>query len=249
VRTVVERTAELQQTNEDLAEQVAERKRVEEALREEHRRLQQMLALHEKERRLVAYEIHDGFVQQVVGAQLLVQAACAKLVSEPARARETLESIVRLLTESIADARRLIGGLRPPLLDDAGVIAAIDYLVEETERRGGPAVEFVHDVRFERLAPPLETAIFRIVQESLTNARRHSGSHRVRVELKQQGDRLRIEVRDWGGGFDRTQIPPDHYGLEGICERARLFGGKAAIDAAPGKGTTILAELALADET
>jgi signal transduction histidine kinase len=89
----------------------------------------------------------------------------------------------------------------------------------------------------------LENAAYRIVQESLANACRHSKSNRVRVSLLQRGDRVRIEIRDWGAGFDPQTVQANRFGLEGIRQRARLLGGKCSIRSAPGKGTRITVEL------
>ena len=136
----------------------------------------------------------------------------------------------------MAEARRLIGGLRPPVLDEAGVVPAIEYLVAEHQRHDGPEIEFVHEVQFDRLAPPLESALFRIVQECLTNACRYSQSPKVRVELRQVDDRVRIDVQDWGVGFDPKQIGDGHFGLRGIRERARLLGGAVSIQTAAAAG-------------
>ena len=143
----------------------------------------------------------------------------------------------------MAETRRLIGGLRPPVLDEAGVVPAIEYLVAEHQRRDGPEIEFVHEVQFDRLAPPLESALFRIVQECLTNACRYSQSPKVRVELRQADDRVRIDVQDWGVGFDPEQIGDGHFGLRGIRERARLLGGTVSIQTAPQQGTHVTVEL------
>ena len=85
--------------------------------------------------------------------------------------------------------------------------------------------------------------IYRIVQEGLSNARNHSKSKEILVSLKQRGDRLRIEIRDWGMGFDPETVREDHFGLEGIRERARLLGGKCNIKSTPGEGTSIVVEL------
>jgi len=227
---------------------VSERHRAAEQLRKEQRLLREMLDLQERERRLVAYEIHDGLAQMLTGAQFKLQAVQEKLQDQAAadsEARELFEQGLQLLTEGLVEARRLISGLRPPILDQSGVVAAIDYLIEETRDRGGPEVEFVADVRFERLAPPLESALFRVVQETLNNARRHSRSLKVRIELHETDGRVRLVVQDWGVGFDPKHVDPSRFGLRGIRERARLLGGTATIDSAPGQGTRIVVELPL----
>jgi two-component system sensor histidine kinase UhpB len=227
---------------------VTTQKRAQEALQREQQLLKAMLELQERERRLVAYEIHDGFVQEVTGALLQIQNYQRLHDQNAPEARQALELGMELLRDSIDEARRLINGLRPPILDESGVLSAVDYLVGEVARLSGLTIEFRHDVQFSRLPLPLESAIFRIIQEGLTNARRHSHAQRVEVRLSQIHDRIRIEIEDWGQGFDPDQIPPHHYGLEGIRERARLFGGQALIRSAPGQGTLISVDLPMVDE-
>jgi signal transduction histidine kinase len=116
-------------------------------------------------------------------------------------------------------------------------------LASAAQPPGSPVVEWSHEVQFRRLAPPLETALFRIIQEGLNNACRHSRSERVQVRLFQQGDRLRLEVIDWGKGFEPERVDENRFGLAGIRERATLFGGELTIETGPGKGTRITVEL------
>jgi signal transduction histidine kinase len=117
-------------------------------------------------------------------------------------------------------------------------------LVQDRIAQGStPHITFQHRVEFDRLAPTLENAIYRIVQESLSNAIRHSQSERVAVELTQQGDWVRILVQDWGRGFRPAEVGEGCFGLEGIRERARLLGGTAQIDGLPGQGARIQVEL------
>ena len=222
------------------------RKRAEEALRKEQRVLRQLLESHERERKLVAYEIHDGLAQQLTAATMQLQAFQISREQNPEAAAKALDAGMSLLGQSVTETRRLISGLRPPILDEQGIVPAIEHLVHETGEPEGPAVELVVNVRFGRLHPLLENAIFRIVQESLTNARRHSQSDQVRIELTQKGSRLHIEVRDWGIGFDPEGVGDRGFGLRGVRERARVLGGKVSVHSAPGKGTRLTAVLSLA---
>jgi signal transduction histidine kinase len=148
-----------------------------------------------------------------------------------------------MLQQGHFEARRLIAGVRPPILDESGVVEAIAHLVNEQRREKGPKIEFLNSVEFDRLDPTLENAIYRITQEALTNACQHSKSERIWVSLLQREDRLRIEIRDRGVGFDPKAIPKKHFGLEGIRQRARLLGGKCSIRSMEGKGTRITVQL------
>lgn len=149
------------------------------------------------------------------------------------------------MRQAIDEARRLISGLRPPVLDELGIVDAIQYLAYECRANGGPRVEFEHNRIGSRLAAPLENTIFRIVQESLQNACQHSHSDRIAVTLNRRDGRIVVEVRDWGVGFDPGAVEGQRFGLQGIRERARLFDGVASIESAPNQGTRVSVELPL----
>jgi signal transduction histidine kinase len=151
-----------------------------------------------------------------------------------------------MLRQGHADARRLISGVRPPILDEERIAAALTHLVNDYRREKGPTIEFSSKVAFDRLVPIWENAVYRIAQEALTNACRHSRSKRVQVELAQQGDVLRLKVRDWGIGFNPGEVEEGRFGLAGMRERARLLGGTISVQSAPGKGTRIAVKLPLA---
>jgi len=218
----------------------------EQRTRKELELLNQILALYERERRLVAYEIHDGFAQMAAAALFRLEAFPGQLDADKEAAWRTFQEAMELLGQSVAEARRLIHGLRPPILETSGVVAAVEGLVSEQKLMGGPRVEFTADVRFDRLPAPLENAIFRIVQEGMANAVRHSQSEKVAIRLVQKGDQLRIEVRDWGVGFALEKVPPGRFGLEGIRQRAQMFGGRLIVESEPGHGARIVVELPLA---
>jgi len=226
-----------------LSVDITEQKQAEEALRKERENLRQMLEMQDRDRKLIAYEIHDGLAQQLAGANIQLQVFEQLKDRNAQRAAKSFQQGIELLNQGIAEVRRLIGGLRPLILDDSGVAAAIQHLAHDCRAEGDPQIEFVNRAAFDRLEPTLENAIFRIVQESLTNARRHSQSDKVRIELAEQNDRIRIEVRDWGTGFDPENIREKSFGLGGIRERARLLGGRADVHSAPGEGTSIVVEL------
>ncbi len=218
---------------------ITERHAAKEALLNEQRLLRQLLDFQERERKLIAYEIHDGLVQQLTGALMTFQSLPQAPGGEDTSARDRFEAASGLLRDAIAEARRLISGLRPPVLDEAGLGPAVTVLVDQQNRRGGPRIELVSDLGNQRLSPLVETAAFRIVQEGLSNACRHSRAEHVDVELHTDGKRLDVEVQDSGKGFDPDHVGVDHFGLQGIRERARLLGGTAEVLSAPGEGTRV----------
>lgn len=232
---------------------VTERMRAEQNLRNEERLLRELLNLHERDRRLLAYDIHDGFVQDVVGAHLAVEGLASRLEGQDPEVVEELSRLRMLLRNAIDEGRRMISDLRPMIIDERGIIDAINYLIGEHQRHGGPDIHFDHDVTFQRLSPLVEGAMFRIVQEALNNVRRHSSASEAIVRLVQQDGRVRLVIRDDGIGFDVKKVPTDRFGLRGMKERARLFGGHASIRSRPGEGTEVHVELPmepyLADES
>jgi PAS domain S-box-containing protein len=226
---------------------ITHRKEVEDRLRHDQQLLQKMVELQDRDRQLVAYEIHDGLVQDVTGALMFLEASAEGEKGAKAATKQKLEVARKLLQGAINEARRLINGLRPPILDEAGVVSAIEHLAADMATRAKIDVRFEHEVEFDRLAPRLENTIYRIVQEALTNVHRHSRANQADVRLCQSDHTLRITVRDEGVGFNPADVVPNRLGLTGVQERARLFGGAARIISAPGKGTTIDVELPLSD--
>jgi PAS domain S-box-containing protein len=222
---------------------VTQQKKAAEAVAKEQLLLHQLLELHERDRQLIAYEIHDGLTQHLTGALMNFDAYLGTRETDPQKAQNTFSLAHKLLAQSVGEARRLISGLRPPILDELGIVDAVDYLVNECRQQRDVEIDFRHDLSASRLAPPLENAVFRIVQESLNNACRHSRSDVIIVELKQRGDRLQVDVRDDGVGFEPNGVQKGCFGLQGIRERARLLGGRADIITAPNRGTHISVEL------
>lgn len=229
-----------------IAIEVTQRTRAEEQLRAAQHTMQRMLHSHERDRRLMAYEIHDGLVQDATGAQMQLDALIESDQLPAGPAGQQVQRAAELVRKAVSEARRLIAGLRPPILDELGVVPALEYLVDGA-RADGPPMELVIRVGFDRLEPLLEASIYRIVQEAIANAKRHSRSDRVEIRLTQVDDRIHIEVQDWGVGFDPAQVTANRFGLQGIRERARLLRGRAVIDSATGKGTRVFVDLPIAE--
>ena len=233
------------QANEQLRHEIEERRRAEELLLKEQRYLRYLLEVQDRDRQMVSYELHDGLVQQLAVAIMQLEMFGRLAGRSDNEVWQTFETGLQRLNECMREARQLINGLRSPVLDELGVVAAIEDLISQNIDQDKPEIDFVHHLDPERMAPSLENVIFRIVQESLTNARRYSQSDRLLVKLTQRDDYLRIEVQDWGIGFNPRNIGDGHFGLEGIQERARLFGGSATVKSALGKGTRIVVQLPL----
>jgi signal transduction histidine kinase len=217
-----------------------ERKRAEESLLAERQQLRFLYESQEYERQLAAYEIHDGIAQYAAGAIMHLQSFLSEQAMESLSGE--LQIVDHLLRKTLDESRRLMNGLRPPILDECGIVAAIEHLIQEqptTEKQ----IVFKHRAEVPRLAPVLETAIFRITQEAVTNAKKHSGSPRIAVEVGQSAGRIRLNVRDWGKGFVTNRVPQGRRGLLGIQERVRLLNGKLTVKSGPGKGTSISASL------
>lgn len=227
------------------SESILPLKETERSLEQERNLLRRLLEIQERERQLVSYEIHDGLAQYLAGAIMHLQAWEVALGDHPGMA--DLHKGVRLLQAAADEARRLISGLRPPDLDELGIVEAIESVVADA-RTEIPTVSFRHDLPLGRLPPMLETTIFRIVQESLSNVRKHAAASTARVELWQEENRVRILVSDDGCGFEPGQVGEDRFGLEGIRQRARLCGGDPLIRSEPGHGTTVDVSLPISAE-
>jgi PAS domain S-box-containing protein len=223
----------------ELIEDIAARKKAQDALERERQSLWKMLQASDHERQTIAYEIHDGLAQFLAAARMQFQACDSLSENSPEEARKAYESAVELVCQAHAESRRLINEVRPPIIDEIGLETAILHLVHEQRKRGGPTITLDSDVRFGKLLPLLENALYRIAQEALTNACKHSQSREVRVVLAQEGQNVRLEVRDSGTGFDVKSVKDGHFGLEGIRQRVRLLGGRLAIESGSGAGTLI----------
>lgn len=223
-----------------------ENARLYEALQEREERLTQyagkLVNSQEEERRRISRDIHDGLGQMIVSAFQYLQAHQYSL--PPDHPRDTLQRGLAVLEECIAEARRVMSDLRPTTLDDFGLVVALQQQLDAAAAEAGWEASFAVDGSVARLAPAVETTIFRVVQEALNNARKHARTERVQVTLARHDQQAVIEVRDWGRGFSVGGVTarPDrgeHLGLMGMRERVSLLGGSVDIQSAPGAGTSV----------
>ncbi len=219
---------------------ITERRRILDSLKAEQELMSRTIEEQDRERQLIVYGVHDGVMAYAAGA--LMHLESLRLPAGNDAAQEVIDTVAADLRRTVDEGRRLIDGIRTPVLDDLGVVAALEQLIHE-EDRAHVAVEFVKDDALERMDPKIEEAIYRITQEALTNIGKHSRTKNVRVELERRGDAVHLEVRDWGVGFAQNQTAKGTHGLLSMAERARIAGGRFSVKSAVGEGTRISVEL------
>ena len=218
------------------------------------RELQQLsarlLEVEEDGRRKLSRELHDEIGQTLALLQIEISHAAAM----PTPSRERLERARALAERSVQSVRDISVLLRPALLDDLGLVPALQFLLESFLRRSGIACEFSEQGVEELLPDSVKTCVYRVVQEALHNCEKHSAASKVRVSLRQFPDWLMVEVEDDGrgfraGGVTGPAVGPLHsggLGLLGMRERASIAGGSLVVDSAPGAGTRIALRIPLA---
>ncbi len=201
--------------------------------------------IQEAERRFIAVELHDDIGQLLTGLKLIIEMAAAQDENER---QETLERAKLAVAEISGRLRNLSLDLRPAMLDDFGLFAALEWLFERYTQQTGIRIHHNFSYMDERRFPKrVETAAFRIIQESLTNVARYAGVNEADVNIFTDGG-LQIEIRDGGRGFELAQVesaPRQTGGISGMRERAAWLGGEFSIDASPGAGTTVIARFKL----
>ncbi|MGA7704755.1 MAG: sensor histidine kinase, partial [Solirubrobacteraceae bacterium] len=207
----------------------------------ETRALERSVEASELERRRWARELHDDTLQSL--SALRVGLSTAKRSGKPETLEQAVTSAIDHLEEGITNLRALITDLRPASLDELGAGAAIQALCERAERQG-MAIDVSIDLAHEqgrapgRHLPEIETAMYRIVQEALTNASKHGNAKRAIVEVHEDEALVHVSVRDDGCGFDASQ-QTEGFGLLGMHERVHLLEGNIRVNSAPGSATTI----------
>ena len=232
---------------------VTERVRNEEALRHSREELRQFSvaanSVREQEKSRIARELHDELGQALTALKIDVGWLKERLAASGGEVALKLSNMQVLLDGTVAAARRISADLRPLMLDDLGLVAACDWLVNNFTQRTGIACELAMSGDELDLPDPYATALFRVLQESLTNVARHAEASLVEVTLERDDTHVMLTVRDNGKGF-ATGDPrkPNSFGLLGLRERAYLLGGQARISSQPGKGTTVELQLPFGNE-
>jgi two-component system, NarL family, sensor histidine kinase UhpB len=199
----------------------------------------------EEERKRIARELHDETAQLL--AVLLIRIRLVR-AADPDAADALLEDMRREIGQALEGVRRFARGLRPPALDELGLVPAIEAHVRSLREATGIDITIDAAPVGRDLPPEAELAVYRIVQEALSNVVRHSGAGRAEVHLAREGETLRLCVRDDGHGFDVAAMkqPGGGLGLFGMEERAAYLGGRVEVESRPGAGTTVRAEVPVA---
>lgn len=225
---------------------ITDRKEAQEALQKERESLRRMLRASDRDRELISCEIHDGIAQRLLGSLMHFEAVLQVDHGLTEDARVRFDIGLAALRQASTEARSLINRTRTPVLEEFGVAEAItEFIGQFCKMPDMPEIICSCDAQFKRLEPVLESTIFRVVQEAVTNACIHSKSEIVRVTLSQRGENVTVDVQDSGIGFDPANISDNRFGLHSIRERTRLLGKDLKIESTPGQGTRIRATFPL----
>jgi PAS domain S-box-containing protein len=201
--------------------------------------------IREQEKTRIARELHDELAQSLTALKMDSIWLRDHFQSDPQSVLPKLDSMLQMLDASVAATRRIAADLRPLMLDDLGLVPAIEWLAQNFSQRTGVACALELDQELE-LEEPYATAAFRIVQESLANVGKHAGARQARIRIAREDGQLVLQVSDDGVGFvAAANRKPQSLGLVGLRERAYLLKGDVAIDSAPGQGTRIEARIPL----
>ncbi|NJO05076.1 MAG: response regulator [Chloroflexaceae bacterium] len=235
-----------------LVRDITERQRLMHHLADREQRLQELVArlmmAQEEEHRRIAYELHDGLAQVAASAYQHLQTFAHQYTPDSLTAKQQLATMLELAQRVVKEAREVIAGLRPTVLDDFGLASALRLEVERLRSEGWD-VMYEEATRLQKLPAHIETAFYRVAQEALTNIRKHARTQRARVLLRYDDRHVRLEVQDWGSGFDTASFAGsmggEQIGLMGMQERMYLLNGTFEIGSQPGQGTRIVAEAPL----
>jgi signal transduction histidine kinase len=226
-----------------LAESLADRAAIAVNLSERVSRdvVRRVVEAQELERARLARELHDETGQALTS--ILLGLKPLERSAETEEAREAVASVRELVVETLQEVRRLAVELRPSALDDFGLVPAVERLMDTFREQSGLHVELETQLGPDRLSRDAETALYRVIQEALTNVVKHSGARRVSVLLQRKEGAALAIVEDDGSGFDPARTGPDALGLAGMRERLALVGGRLRVESASGSGTTLVAEV------
>jgi len=234
---------------------ITERKRTEEALRESEKRLRllssQLLATQEKERKLAAQEIHDSLGASLAAIKFKVESSINEIGDGNPQTKIALESLIPIIQGTIEEARRIQMALRPPMLDDLGILATINWFCRQFTSTYSH-IHITKEIQIEESEVPdsLKTVIFRVLQEAMNNIAKHSKADRIHLLLRKKDGAIGLGIQDNGRGFDlgeeRSRVGTTRgLGLDSMRERVELSRGSFSIESSKGAGAVIRATWAL----
>lgn len=246
VRTHIELRRLQARLEERVQERTAQYRHAEVRLQESQSQLRELAAflqtVREEERTHIARELHDELGQSLTALRIDLAWLKGKCVGLDPTVVDRLTAALALVERTVEALRRISEDLRPRMLDDLGLAAAVEHHVNQFSERTGILCDLTMNREEFEIDGRLATALFRVVQEALTNVARHAGADRVSIQIEEQGDGIGLEVRDDGRGFAEGGSRKT-FGLLGMRERAKMLGGRLDIHSAPGQGTTIEAWL------
>jgi signal transduction histidine kinase len=251
---VAERTAELTITNEQLQQEIIERRRAERRLLTYHKRLRSLASAlslaEERERRRIATEVHDLVGQNLAFAKLKL---ANLLETSSSSARGDVAEVNKLIDEAIQDTRFLISELGSPVLYELGFVPAVEWLIQQMQQRHGIAIDFEADVQPKPLSDDVGILLFQAARELLANIVRHARADTAKVSITRSGDQIQVDVSDDGVGFDPAEMGPHmdengRFGLFSLRERLEPLGGHMEVASKPGHGTRVTLVAPLSSE-
>jgi PAS domain S-box-containing protein len=231
-----------------IARDITERKQAEEKLRRTSKLLRELAthlqSVREEERTMIAQEIHDELGQVLTALKIQVSLLANKLNNDQEPLKKKINSLLDMIDASVESVQKISSKLRPGILDELGLIAAIEWQTEEFEKLTNIKCSLVLPKEEVILEKDKSTAIFRIFQEALTNIARHSQSNKAQISLLNHQSNIYLEIQDNGKGISQDQIKDfKSLGIHGMKERAMVFGGQVNIEGIAGKGTIVKVEI------
>ena len=264
-QTLRRRTVDLAASNRQLKQEIVRRQAVEEALRkseqhysqllEQSRHLQeqlrhlsrQILSAQEEERKKISRELHDEIAQTLTGINVHLATLRTEATVNTKGLKKKISRTQRLVEKSVNIVHRFARELRPTVLDDLGLIPALHSFMKDFTKRTGIHIRFTASAGLEQLDSAKRTVLYRVAQEALTNVAQHAQASRVEVSIQKLRDAIRMEIKDNGKSFEVERVlfakRNKRLGLLGMRERVEMVGGSFAVESAPGKGTTIRAQI------
>ena len=231
-----------------IARDITERKQAEEKLKRSSKLLRELAthlqSIREEERTMIAQEIHDELGQVLTALKIQISLLSNKLNKNQEPLKKKINSLIDMIDASVESVQKISSKLRPGILDELGLIAAIEWQTEEFEKLTNIKCSLVLPKNEIKLERDKTTAIFRIFQEALTNIVRHSGATKAAISLLNHQSNISLEIQDNGRGITEGQVKDfKSLGIHGMIERAMVFGGHVDIEGFPGNGTLVKVEI------